>query len=121
MKRVDVNFNLTTAYHPQYDGQCERVNQCLENYLRCMTSNRPKQWVKWLSLAQWWYNTNSHASLKTTPFEALFGYALPHLPLGTPPNSHVAAVAELIKGKHGFWPRQPSQDRMKRYEDKERS
>lgn len=59
------------AYHPQFDGQI--VNQCLENYLQCFTSDKPKM------LAKWWYNTTFHTSLQTTPFEALYGYSPPHL------------------------------------------
>jgi hypothetical protein len=42
-----------------------------------MTFLEPKKWNSWLSLAKWWYNTNYHTSLQTTPFEALYGYAPP--------------------------------------------
>lgn len=41
---------LSSAYHPQTDGQAERVNQCLEMFLRCAVSASPKQWLKWLPL-----------------------------------------------------------------------
>ncbi|KAL0340888.1 UNVERIFIED_CONTAM: Transposon Ty3-G Gag-Pol polyprotein [Sesamum radiatum] len=73
-KLLGTNLNLSTAYHPQSDGQTERVNQCVENYLRCMCHLRPSQWHKWLSLAEYWYNTNFHTGLKLTPFQALYGY-----------------------------------------------
>lgn len=59
----------TSAYHPQLDGQTERLNQCLENFLRCKMADT-KQWVKWLTMAEWWYNINFHTSLQATPFEA---------------------------------------------------
>lgn len=68
-----VELHLSSAYHPQYDGQIEVVNRCLECYLRCMCSQRPNQLFKWLSLAEWWYNTSFHSSLQTTPFHALCG------------------------------------------------
>ena len=42
---------LTTAYHPQSDGQSERVSQCLEMYLRCAIHETPNHWKKWISLA----------------------------------------------------------------------
>jgi hypothetical protein len=41
----------TTAYHPQIDGQSERVNQCLEMYLRCVVHDSPKKWKNWLTPA----------------------------------------------------------------------
>lgn len=44
---------MSSAYHPQTDGQTEIVNKCLEQYLRYMTGERPKEWAKWLSLAEW--------------------------------------------------------------------
>ncbi|GKB64231.1 ty3-gypsy retrotransposon protein [Tanacetum coccineum] len=49
----------------------EVVNRCLEGYLRCMTGENPKEWYKWLPLAELWYNSNYHSSIATTPFEAL--------------------------------------------------
>ena len=53
-------LHMSTSYHPQPDGQTERVNQCLENYLRCMAFLQPKKWMNWLSLAEWWYNISNH-------------------------------------------------------------
>nr|GEW13448.1 retrotransposable element Tf2 [Tanacetum cinerariifolium] len=48
---------------------------------RCMTREQPKQWVKWLSLAEWWYNSNFHTSTHTTPYEAVYGKPPPvHIP-----------------------------------------
>lgn len=44
-KKMGVKLHLSTSYHPQSDGQTERVNQCLENYLRCMAFLQPKKWL----------------------------------------------------------------------------
>lgn len=82
MNLIGIKLNMSSAYHPQSDGQTERVNQCLENYLRSMLIAQPQRWTKWLSLAQWWYNSNFHSSLKTSLFQALYGDPPPQLSLG---------------------------------------
>lgn len=66
-------LKMSSAYHPQTDGQTERVNQCLEAYLRCFVHSCPCKWKDWLSLAEFWYNTTYHSSLNKTPFEVLYG------------------------------------------------
>lgn len=76
-KSMQVKLNLSSAYHPQTDGQTEKVNQCIKGYLRCMVFQKPKAWAKWLHLAKWWYNTNYHSSLRCTLFQALYGYPPP--------------------------------------------
>ena len=98
-KLYRVNLQLSTAYHPQSDGQTERVNQCLELYLRCAVQDSPKTWHSWLSLAQLWYNSTYHSSLGCSPFKALYGYdpkvgAAPTIQQTTPVN-----VAELVENR----------------------
>jgi hypothetical protein len=78
-KIAGVELRFTTAYHPQSDSQLKRVNQCLETYLRCFAQACPTKWKKWLSLAEFWYNTSYHSSLQLTPFEVLYGYPPRHL------------------------------------------
>jgi hypothetical protein len=65
-------FHLSTAYHPQNDGQTEVVNKCLETYLRCFVSENQNQWAQWLPLVEWWYNTSYHISTHMTPFEVVY-------------------------------------------------
>ena len=87
---------MSSAYHPQLDGQTEIVNKSLEQYLRAFTSDRPHQWVTWLSLAEFWYNTSFHTSLKLSPFKALYGYLAPKLLSYIPGIARVDALDSLL-------------------------
>lgn len=96
-KQIGTTLSYSTAYHPQTDGQSERVNQCLESYLRCMTNENPKRWTQWLAVAEYWYNTSYHTSLKCTPFEALYGYSPPHMELGSIPSTAIEPVDNYLR------------------------
>jgi transposase InsO family protein len=63
----------SSAYHPQTDGQTERVNQILEDMLRACVMEYPSSWDKNLSWAEFSYNNSYQESLKMVPFEALYG------------------------------------------------
>lgn len=76
-------LRMSSAYHPQSDGQTERVNQCLEAFLRCFVQGCPNQWVKWLHLAEFWYNTCYHSALGFSPFQVLYGHVPNHLGVDT--------------------------------------
>jgi hypothetical protein len=68
-----IELKLSSSYHPQTDGQTERVNQCLETYLRCFANACPTKWKDWLPVAEYWYNTSLHSALGRSPFEVLYG------------------------------------------------
>lgn len=72
MRLQGVQLKLSTAYHPQTDGQSEVLNRCLETYLRCMCHEVPQEWSHWLPLAEFWYNTNFHTAIKKTPYEVVY-------------------------------------------------
>ena len=61
-KLAGVQLYRSTAYHPQYDGPIERLNQCLETYLRCFVHACPSKWSQWLASAEFWYNTSQHSA-----------------------------------------------------------
>jgi hypothetical protein len=80
--RLDnVKLLMSSSNHPQTDGQTKRVNQCLETSLHCFVHACPKLWVKWLALAEYWYNTSLHSSLGRSPFEVLYGHLPRHFGL----------------------------------------
>ena len=75
---ADVQLRMSSSYHPQSDGQTERLNQTMETFLRCFVNACPSKWSLWLSSADFWYNTSVHSSIGRSPFEALYGYAPKH-------------------------------------------
>ena len=70
---LDTKLNFSSAYHPQMDGQTERINQILEDMLRACALKDGQSWDKNLPYAEFSYNNSYQASLKMSPFEALYG------------------------------------------------
>jgi Integrase zinc binding domain/Chromo (CHRromatin Organisation MOdifier) domain len=73
-KTLGIKQNISTAYHPQTDGQSERTNQLLEQYLRIMCANDQHTWNRWLPLAQYVRNSWPSSTTKKTPYELILGY-----------------------------------------------
>ncbi|GJY61488.1 putative reverse transcriptase domain-containing protein [Tanacetum coccineum] len=71
-KSLGTDISMNTAYHPETDGQSERTIQTLEDMLRACVIDFGKGWVKHLPLAEFSYNNSYHASIKATPYEALY-------------------------------------------------
>jgi len=67
---LGIKSKLLTVFYPQTDGQTERVNQELEQYLRMFIDHRQEQWPEWLGIAEFVYNNKAHSSIKTLPFKA---------------------------------------------------
>ena len=74
LELCDIKSNKSTAYHPQSDGQTERVNQVLEQYLRIFCDYQQDDWYQFLPLAEFVYNNAQNASTKVSPFYANYGY-----------------------------------------------
>ncbi|GJU91251.1 putative reverse transcriptase domain-containing protein, partial [Tanacetum coccineum] len=72
-KSLGTNLDMSTAYHPETDGQSERTIQTLEDMLRACMIDFGSGWDKHLPLAEFSYNNSYHASIKAAPFEALYG------------------------------------------------
>lgn len=95
-KQHRVELKRSTVYHPQSDGQTEVVNRCLETYLRCFCSEKPKLWARWLSWAEFCYNSSFHTAIKCTPFRALYGRDPPPLIRYKGQPSPLGAVDQLL-------------------------
>ncbi|GJS32168.1 putative reverse transcriptase domain-containing protein [Tanacetum coccineum] len=72
-KALGTQLDLSTAYHPQTDGQSERTIQTLEDMLRACVIDFGNGWDRHLPLVEFSYNNSYHTSIKAAPFEALYG------------------------------------------------
>jgi hypothetical protein len=93
---LDYEVALSTAYHPQTDGQTEHLNQELETYLRIYCCSTPLDWVKHLPMAEFVHNHRKHNSHNASPFFLMMGYepqGIPHIL----PNSAIPATEDQIR------------------------
>jgi hypothetical protein len=73
MAGLETKLLFSITYHPQTDGQTERLNQILEDMLRMHVMHLPKKWEDYLPLVEFAYNNGYQESLKMSPFEVLYG------------------------------------------------
>jgi hypothetical protein len=96
---ANIKPNMSTAFHPQTDGQTERVNQILEQYLRIFCNYQQDNWEELLPTAELAYNNSTHSSTGKSPFFANYGY---HPTLPATVHAHALkssnpAAEELVK------------------------
>jgi hypothetical protein len=72
--QLQTKLNISSAYHPQTDGQTERTHRTIEQILRSFVQKQHSDWFDYLSLAEFSYNNSRHTSTMFTPFEALHGF-----------------------------------------------
>src|SRR5215475_2674520 len=92
---LDIRLSASTAYHPQTDGQTERMNQELEQYVHLFMNQRQDDWNELLPMGEFQYNNHVHSATQTIPFMVDHGRLLqmgfePH------PESQVEAVNEFV-------------------------
>jgi len=75
-RMLGIETKLSIAFHPQTDGQMERMNQELEQYLPMFIDHRQEQWPEWLGMAEFAYNNKVHTGTKVSPFKANQGQDL---------------------------------------------
>ena len=87
---------LSSAYHPQTDGQTERINQEVEQYLRLFCDHCQDDWVDWVSLAAFSYNIKRHSATGKSPFKLVFGQHPRAFP-GVNPSSPSLTLEERLE------------------------
>ena len=75
-KMLGMETKLSITYHPETDGQTERTNQKLEQYLRMYVNHRQNNWAKWLAMAEFAFNNKVHTATKMSPFQVNYGREL---------------------------------------------
>ncbi|XP_026103014.1 uncharacterized protein LOC113074396 [Carassius auratus] len=92
-RQIGASASLSSGFHPQTNGQCERANQDLGRMLRCLASNNPSSWCKQLSWAEYAHNTLPVAASGMSPFECSVGYNPPLFPSQEPDAAVPSALA----------------------------
>uniref|UniRef100_A0A8C5PED6 Gypsy retrotransposon integrase-like protein 1 n=1 Tax=Leptobrachium leishanense TaxID=445787 RepID=A0A8C5PED6_9ANUR len=94
-KNLHIQQNLSTAYHPQTNGQTERTNGTLEQYLRCFVSHLQDDWYDLLPPAEFAYNNQVHRSTGQSPFHVNYGQHPTMLP-GSPIPSNIPSLNQRM-------------------------
>jgi hypothetical protein len=117
---------LSTAYHPETDGQTKQTNRTLEDMLRMYVGKKQHSWVKWLYLVEFAYNKTLHNSIGVSPFFALYGQEC-RTPISlSTPNSRFESINPMVREMNEVIESvkvsmKGSQERAKHYADQKRS
>jgi hypothetical protein len=125
-KLSGVELHMSSSYHPQSDGQTERLNQTMETYLRCFANACSSKWCQWLHLAEYWYNNCHHSAIGRSPFQALYAYEPKHFGISPEDTVSVPELSTWVQDRqvmHDLIKQHLSraQVRMKQQADKHRS
>ena len=123
-KMLGIKTKLSTAFHPQTDGQTERMNQELEQYLRFFIEHRQKDWPEWLAAAEFAINNKVHTATKVSPFMANYGKEL-RMGGDIRKKGKVESATEFVQRmkkvqEEGEAALKKTQEEMKRYADRGR-
>ena len=123
-RMLGIKTKLSTAFHPQTDGQTERMNQEVEQYLRFFIEHRQKDWLEWLAMAEFAINNKVHTVTKISPFMANYGKEL-RMGGDIRKKGKVESVTEFVERmkkvhKEAEAALRKMQEEMKRYADRGR-
>ena len=96
---LNIIRNLSTAFHPQTDGQTERQNSTMEQYLRAYVNFEQDNWVSLLPMAEFAYNNSKNASTGLSPFEVMTGYS-PRMTFEEPSDPRAKSVSAKAHARH---------------------
>jgi hypothetical protein len=96
MRLMGTKLQMTTAFHPQSDGQSESANHVILMYLRCLAGDRLRELLRWLPWAEFLFNTAYQTSLRDTPFRVIYGRDPPSIRSYEPGETRVPAVAKSM-------------------------
>ena len=99
----DTKLRMSSAYHPQTDGQTKVANRIIEQYLRAFVHRRPSTWGRFLLWAEWSYNTSTHSAMGLMPFKVTFGCKSSSFPQYLTGTSTVAAVDDLLSQREAIF------------------
>ena len=123
-RMLGIEMRLSTVFHPQMNGQTERMNQELEQYLRLFMEHRQRDWPEWLASAEFAINNKAHTATKMSPFMANYGREL-RMGGDIRKKGKVKSVTEFVKRikkvhKEAGVALKKTQKEMKRYTNRSR-
>eukprot|EP00253_Pinus_taeda_P024011 PITA_24011 len=123
---LGTQIHFRTVYHPQTDGQTERVNQVVKDMLCNYVMHQPGKWEEYLHLVEFAYNNGYHESLKISPFEVLYGRKCTIPANWNSPEDKLILGSDMLEEMDKIVKRvrqnlKVAQDRQKMYANKKRT
>ncbi len=101
--KLNINVSLTSGYHPQSNGQVERLNQELTRFLRSYCNRNQSDWSRFLFWAEYAQNSLHKPATGITPFQCTLGFNLLYFPgQENPRNSLPSIMANSVVRRHGM-------------------
>jgi hypothetical protein len=95
-------LQFSSAFHPQSDGQSEVTNKIIAMYLKCLTGDRSRDWLRWLPWAEFCYNSSFQSSLRTTPFRVVYSCDPPSMRTYSLSEARTLAVDGQLRERDEF-------------------